>query len=138
VKKLKKKLLKILFIFVGGFWAGSYISEGPKGTELVVFIIIASISGFAAGVMITKAIYKYKTWKQDPNTSLKFMGYQIKIGPDQPKELERKKLEVVKESNPKPKTREKAECDLCNGEPVTLSGQKINCPQCKGKTPLAN
>jgi hypothetical protein len=137
---LNKKLFITLFIFISGFLVGSYLSGGPKGTELLVFVTLASIAGFATGAFLTKAIYKYKEWKQNPNVIFNIMGFKINIGADLPKET--KRLELVKEESiSKSKAKDKPvklKCELCNGEPVTISGQKIKCPKCKGKEALAN
>jgi hypothetical protein len=138
---LKKILFIIFFVYVSGFLTGHQVSGGPKGMELLLFITLASISGFATGAFLTKAIYKYKVWKQNPDAALKIMGYKINIRADQSTEVEKKRLELVKEESHPKSTKEKPvniKCDLCKGEPVRLAGQKIKCPKCKGEKALAN
>jgi hypothetical protein len=135
MNKKDRKILMAIILLLSGYWLGS-ISQ-PKGMELLIFGSLALISGLCSGIFIMKMIYKCRSHSSSPFT---FLGYEIRkagAGDPAPAPAEKNVLPMTK-SKPKKKASAPADppsqqCDMCQGETVTLAGQQIQCPKCKGK-----
>jgi hypothetical protein len=133
---LNKKAFFMFVLFFSGFLAGSWVSGGPKGTELLALMALSLITGVLLGVVTIKLIIKYKTWKESDDRAFTIWGCEIKISRIAQKKLTMKRKPELVKDLPITETStniKKHTCDMCLGEPVTLAGQKIKCPKCKGK-----
>jgi hypothetical protein len=121
----------MVILFSSGFLVGSWVSDGPKGTELLALMALSLITGVSFGVFTTKLIIKYKAWEKSDERTFNLWGCEIKIlRVAQKKQMMKSKPKLVKDL---PKPEKEHTCDMCHGEQVTLAGQKIKCPKCKGK-----
>lgn len=119
-------------IFWGSAWfVGFYTGAGglPKGLEFQLLFVWALATGLYIGRKWGRrrggfTVFGYEVRRRRQDGDLGANGIQLPP-----------KVEKALES---PAVRSGKGCEVCRGEVVTLAGQKIACPKCKGKVAQAS